>query len=97
MAIIVTLQGADTLTNSRAVINANFSAINAAAGGKYAASLSGVTGPLVLTHNLGTQDVVAQCWDANGRLAIADIQITGANTLSVTFASAFTGRIVVRS
>ena len=97
MAVIVTIQGADALTDSRAVINANFSAINAAAGGKHAANLTSVTGPLTITHNLGTQDVVAQCWDANGRLVIADIQITGANTLSVTFASAFTGRIVVRS
>ncbi|MBE7542270.1 MAG: hypothetical protein M9913_17140 [Bryobacteraceae bacterium] len=97
MAVIVTLQGGEKLRDSRAVINANFAAVNAAAGGKFAANLSGVTGPLVITHSLGTEDVIAQFWDANGRLAIADVQINGPNSLTVTFASAFTGRIVVRS
>lgn len=97
MAVITLVQGTDLIKDSRAVINANFSAINAAAGGKYAADLSGVTGTIGITHNLATQDVVAQCWDSSGRLTIADIQVTGANSLSVTFEAAFTGRIVVRS
>lgn len=96
MAIVI-LQGGETLRDSRAVINANFAAVSAAVGGKYAVSLSAVTGTVALTHNLGTQDVVAQAWDSTGRSVLADFQITGANSMTVTFESPFTGRVVVRS
>lgn len=97
MANLVVIQTLDTPKDSRAVINANFAALNTAAGGKHTEQFSNASGQVTITHGLGTQDVIAQAWDADGRAAILDLRVTGPNTISVTFETPFSGRVVVRS
>ncbi|MCL4797632.1 MAG: hypothetical protein KJZ84_23920 [Bryobacteraceae bacterium] len=97
MANIVVIQGTDTPKDARAVINANFAALNAAAGGKHVENLNAATGTVTITHNLGTQDVVAQAWDSSGRAAIVDFALVDAASISASFLVPFTGRVVVRS
>lgn len=97
MANIVVIQSTDTPKDSRSVINANFAALNTAAGGKHTEQLSNVSGQVTITHGLGTQEVIAQAWDADGRSAILDLWVTSPNTIAVTFETPFSGRVVVRS
>jgi hypothetical protein len=82
------------------ILNDNFAYLESLAGGgaqKYVGHLNGVTGTQAVNHNLGTQDVVAQCWDSTGRQVIADLRITGPNTMTVSFEVEFTGKVIVRS
>lgn len=82
------------------ILNSNFAYLESLAGGgaqKYVANLSHVTGQQTITHNLGDENVIAQCWDAGGRQVIADLCITGPNTITVSFEAEFTGKVIVRS
>jgi hypothetical protein len=58
--------------------------------GKYAVSIGdGTTTAFTVTHNLGTTDVIVQVFDmATGNQELVQMAITGANTCSVTFATA---------
>jgi hypothetical protein len=58
--------------------------------GKYTATLGAITGgtPLTVTHNLGSQYVVAKLYiESTQEEILADIILTGANTLTVTVAT----------
>ncbi|MGC8807881.1 MAG: hypothetical protein ACP5QB_10135 [Thiomonas sp.] len=51
-----------------------------------------------LTHNAGTTNVLVACYDANNREIIPQsVTVTDANTVTVTFGSAQSGRCVVNS
>ena len=61
----------------------------------YAQSFTGQTS-VVLAHNLGTTNVIAQCFDANNaHVEYATFSITSQNQATATFFSPQTGRCVV--
>ena len=62
---------------------------------KYTTSWTGQTS-VTVTHNLGTLAVIPQVFDASGNVVIPqNLQITGVNTLVLTFGVSFTGSVVV--
>jgi hypothetical protein len=63
---------------------------NLSATGKYATTVGdGASTSIAVTHNLGTTDVTVNVYDmATGNLELAQVTITGTNTLNVVFGSA---------
>ncbi len=66
---------------------------------KYSQAITAVAGtPLVVTHNLGTTDIVVSAQDGstppNG-MTIPGLEFTSVNSITVTFGISFTGRITV--
>lgn len=95
---LINIQPSTLVAQLTAILNANFSYLESLAGGaqKHVAPLTGATGTVQITHNLGSADVLVQAWDSAGRSAIVDAAVLGANAISVTFEVEFTGRVIVR-
>ena len=97
MANITAISLDDTGYDTVAVLNANFAALNAALGlaNRHAQDLTNAVGSVTVTHNLGTRDVVVQIWNTSGVAEQAEVSILDANTISITFNTLFSGRVVV--
>jgi len=97
MANITVISLDDTGYDTVAVLNANFAALNAALGlvNRHAQDLTNAIGPVTVTHNLGTRDVVVQIWNTAGIAEQAEVAIVDANSISITFNTLFSGRVVV--
>ncbi len=97
MASITVISLDDTGYDTVAVLNANFAALNAALGlaNRHAQDLTNVIGPVTVVHNLGTRDVVVQIWNTAGIAEQAEVSIVDANSISITFNTLFSGRVVV--
>lgn len=63
--------------------------------GKYATSLTGAIGTRVITHNLGTRNVLVGLWDSNWLWSDIGIEEISENAFRINFQDAFTGRVVV--
>jgi streptogramin lyase len=62
---------------------------------KYDTSFSSVTS-LTVTHGLGTLAVQVSVYDSSGNLIVpSSVEVTGINTVAITFGSSTTGSVVV--
>ena len=97
MANITVISLDDTGYDTVDVLNANFAALNAALGlvTRHAQDLTNAIGPVTVAHNLGTRDVVVQIWNTAGVAEQAEVAIVDANSISITFNTLFSGRVVV--
>jgi hypothetical protein len=97
VANITTIQLTDTKRDTVAVLNQNFSALNAALSiaNRYVLELTGALGAVNITHNLGTRDVVVQLWNQSGVAELAEMTIVDANTIQLKFNQSYSGRVVV--
>ena len=96
MANITVITMDDTGYDTVAVLNANFAALNAELGHKYAATLTSAIGVTTVTHGLGSTDVIVSLYAA-GKQVFADVDVISADEVKLTFEQAFTGRVVVLS
>lgn len=70
--------------------------VNVTVVNKYTADFSAAAlTPLVITHSLGTSDIIVSFYDSTGNLLIPDTLIVSAMKAIVTFTSTQTGRVVI--